>query len=104
MQPEQEHAMNLDQLTGRHVRLRRELLSTYRSLPRDTGRIARLTHELAATERMISMARAAVGAVTGSMQSGNRSRTSQIDTLAGVTDHHRRVDFTRRQHLSVVKV
>ena len=68
--------MNLEQLTGRHIRLRRKLLSTYRALPRNTGRIARLTHELAATERMISMARAAMGAATGSRQSGNRSRTN----------------------------
>lgn len=28
----------------------------------------------------------------------------QIDTLAGVTDHRRRVDFTQHQHLSVVRV
>ena len=42
--------MNLEQLTGRQVRLTQELLAAYCTAPRNNGRIERLIAELASTE------------------------------------------------------
>ena len=46
--------MNFEQLTGRCLRLRQELLAAYSSSPRNGGRIARLSDELASIEREIA--------------------------------------------------
>jgi hypothetical protein len=54
--------MNLDQLTGRQFRLKRELALAYSELPWNTGRIDRLHDELALTEAQISAAREAAAA------------------------------------------
>lgn len=43
--------MDLEQLKGRCLRLRQELLAAYRARPRNTGCIARLTNDLASAER-----------------------------------------------------
>ncbi len=43
--------MDIQQLTGRHLRLRRELAAAYASVPWNTGLVARLVKELAANER-----------------------------------------------------
>ena len=50
----QNQAMSLEQLTGRHARLQRELGLAYSTLPWHTGRIDRLARDLAATEREIA--------------------------------------------------
>jgi hypothetical protein len=46
--------MNLEQLIGRHFRLRQELGIAYSAVPWHAGRIDLLTNELAATEREIA--------------------------------------------------
>ena len=46
--------MNFEQLTGRCLRLRQELLAAYGSSPRNGGRITRLSDELGAIEREIA--------------------------------------------------
>jgi len=50
--------MNLEQLTGRYVRLKRELAAAYRAEPWHSGRIDRLVSDLSATEREIAAAQA----------------------------------------------
>ena len=46
--------MNLDQMMGRHSRLRQELSIAYGARPWQGGRIDRLTNDLASTERDIA--------------------------------------------------
>ena len=50
--------MDLEQLTGRYVRLKQELAAAYRAEPWHRGRIDRLANELSATEREIAVAQA----------------------------------------------
>lgn len=46
--------MTLEQLAGKHARLRRELAEAYVALSWRTGRIDRIAEELAETERAIA--------------------------------------------------
>jgi hypothetical protein len=50
--------MSLEQLIGRYLRLKEELVIAYSSLPWNAGRIDPLTHDMALTEREISALRA----------------------------------------------
>jgi len=51
--------MSLEQLMGRHFRLKQELSIAYRSQPWHSGRIDRLADDLAGTEREIANLRQA---------------------------------------------
>ena len=48
--------MDLEQMMGRYLRLKRELSAAYDALPWNTARIDRLANELAATERDLAAA------------------------------------------------
>jgi hypothetical protein len=52
--------MNLEQLRGRHVRLREELVAAASSVPWNTGHVDRLSVELAAVERQLQVLEPAV--------------------------------------------
>jgi hypothetical protein len=49
--------MNIRQLSGRHLRLRRELAIAYSSLPWNAGYIDRLANELSSAERELALQR-----------------------------------------------
>ncbi len=46
--------MDLEQLTGRYIRLKQELAMAYKAEPWHQGRIDRLANELTATERELA--------------------------------------------------
>ena len=46
--------MDLEQLTGRYIRLKQELADAYKAEPWQRGRIDRLANELCATEHEIA--------------------------------------------------
>jgi hypothetical protein len=51
-------ALDIEQLTGRYSRLRKELAAAYGSVPWNTRHIDRLTNEMATTERELAEATA----------------------------------------------
>jgi hypothetical protein len=60
--------MNLEQLNGQYLRLKRELTLAYTTSPWNSGRIQRLTDELTRTEREIEEALAVRQGTDGSMR------------------------------------
>jgi hypothetical protein len=58
--------MDLEQLTGRYWRLRRELSTAYEAQPWHSGKIDRLAAQIAETERLIA-ARSRAGKHVGEL-------------------------------------
>lgn len=77
--------MNLEQLTGRYLRLKEELAISYETQPWRGGHIDRVADELASIERQLSIAHAKSGLLTnpfarhGSAAVGRHAHVGTID-------------------------